>query len=112
MGTGGHRVTMKLVLNTWLAALGEGIAEVAVLARSLNVALDDVSTRLGSTALMHHGRFRSWTRSSTTHSVQTFHSRWRPRICTWLWRRQTAPTNAYRWRKQLRSNGTALCTLA
>ena len=42
---------MKLVLNTWLATLGEGIAEVAVLARLLNVPLTDVSTCLGSTAL-------------------------------------------------------------
>jgi 3-hydroxyisobutyrate dehydrogenase len=47
-GTGSR---MKLVLNTWLAVLGEGIAEVAVLARSLNVSLDDVSACLGSTAL-------------------------------------------------------------
>jgi len=42
---------MKLVLNTWLAVLGEGIAEVAVLARSLEVSLNDVSACLGSTAL-------------------------------------------------------------
>ncbi len=35
-GTGSR---MKLVLNTWLAALGEGIAEVAVLAQSLDVSL-------------------------------------------------------------------------
>jgi 3-hydroxyisobutyrate dehydrogenase len=42
---------MKLVLNTWLAVLGEGIAEVAVLARSLDVSLNDVSACLGSTAL-------------------------------------------------------------
>lgn len=42
---------MKLVLNTWLAVLGEGIAEVAVLARSLEVSLSDVSACLGSTAL-------------------------------------------------------------
>ena len=42
---------MKLVLNTWLAVLGEGIAEVAVLARSLEVSLTDVSACLGSTAL-------------------------------------------------------------
>ncbi len=42
---------MKLVLNTWLAALGEGIAEIAVLARSLDVSLDNVSSCLGSTAL-------------------------------------------------------------
>ncbi len=42
---------MKLVLNTWLAVLGEGIAEVAALARSLGVALDDVSECIGSTAL-------------------------------------------------------------
>ncbi len=47
-GTGSR---MKLVLNTWLAALGEGIAEVAVLARSLDVSLEDVSACLGSTAL-------------------------------------------------------------
>jgi 3-hydroxyisobutyrate dehydrogenase len=42
---------MKLVLNTWLAVLGEGIAEVAALARALDVSLDDVSACLGSTAL-------------------------------------------------------------
>jgi 3-hydroxyisobutyrate dehydrogenase len=42
---------MKLVLNTWLAVLGEGIAEAAVLARSLGVSLNDVSTCIGSTAL-------------------------------------------------------------
>jgi 3-hydroxyisobutyrate dehydrogenase len=42
---------MKLVLNTWLAVLGEGIAEVAALARSLEVSLDDVSACVGSTAL-------------------------------------------------------------
>jgi 3-hydroxyisobutyrate dehydrogenase len=42
---------MKMVLNTWLAILGEGIAETAVLAQSLDVSLDDVSTCLESTAL-------------------------------------------------------------
>ena len=42
---------MKLVLNTWLAVLGEGIAEAAALAQSLDVSLSDVSTCLGSTAL-------------------------------------------------------------
>lgn len=42
---------MKLVLNTWLAVLGEGIAETAVLAQSLGVSLTDVSTCIGSTAL-------------------------------------------------------------
>lgn len=42
---------MKLVLNTWLAVLGEGIAETAVLAQSLDVSLNDVSTCIGSTAL-------------------------------------------------------------
>jgi len=42
---------MKLVLNTWLAVLGEGIAEAAVLAHSLDVSLNDVSACLGSTAL-------------------------------------------------------------
>jgi 3-hydroxyisobutyrate dehydrogenase len=42
---------MKLVLNTWLAVLGEGIAETAVLAQSLGVSLNDVSTCIGSTAL-------------------------------------------------------------
>ncbi len=42
---------MKLVLNTWLAVLGEGIAEAAVLAQSLGVSLDDLSACLGSTAL-------------------------------------------------------------
>jgi 3-hydroxyisobutyrate dehydrogenase len=47
-GTGSR---MKLVLNTWLAVLGEGIAETAVLAQSLGVSLDDVSTCIGSTAL-------------------------------------------------------------
>lgn len=42
---------MKLVLNTWLAVLGEGIAETAVLAQSLGVSLKDVSACIGSTAL-------------------------------------------------------------
>lgn len=42
---------MKLVLNTWLAVLGEGIAETAVLAQSLGVSLDDVSNCIASTAL-------------------------------------------------------------
>jgi 3-hydroxyisobutyrate dehydrogenase len=42
---------MKLVLNTWLAVLDEGIAEVAVLAQSLDVSLDDVSACIASTAL-------------------------------------------------------------
>jgi 3-hydroxyisobutyrate dehydrogenase len=42
---------MKLVLNTWLAVLGEGIAEAAVLAQAYDVSLDDVSACLGSTAL-------------------------------------------------------------
>jgi 3-hydroxyisobutyrate dehydrogenase-like beta-hydroxyacid dehydrogenase len=40
-----------LVLNTWLAMLGEGIAETAVLAQALGVSLNDVSTCIGSTAL-------------------------------------------------------------
>lgn len=47
-GTGSR---MKLVLNTWLAVLGEGIAETALLAQSLGVSLGDVSTCIGSTAL-------------------------------------------------------------
>jgi 3-hydroxyisobutyrate dehydrogenase len=47
-GTGSR---MKLVLNTWLAVLGEGIAETAVLAQSLGVDLNDVSTCIASTAL-------------------------------------------------------------
>jgi 3-hydroxyisobutyrate dehydrogenase len=42
---------MKLVLNTWLAVLGEGIAEAAALAQSLDVSLNDVAACLGSTAL-------------------------------------------------------------
>lgn len=42
---------MKVVLNTWLASLAEGIAETAVLAQSLDVSLSDVSTCLASTAL-------------------------------------------------------------
>ncbi len=42
---------MKVVLNTWLAVLGEGISETALLAQSLGVSLDDVSACLGSTAL-------------------------------------------------------------
>jgi 3-hydroxyisobutyrate dehydrogenase len=42
---------MKMVLNTWLAILGEGIAETAVLAQSLGVSLDDLSNCLASTAL-------------------------------------------------------------
>jgi len=47
-GTGSR---MKLVLNTWLAILGEGIAETAALAQSLGLALSDVSACLASTAL-------------------------------------------------------------
>jgi 3-hydroxyisobutyrate dehydrogenase len=47
-GTGSR---MKLVLNTWLAVLGEGIAETAVLAQSLDISLNDVSTCIASTAL-------------------------------------------------------------
>jgi 3-hydroxyisobutyrate dehydrogenase len=42
---------MKLVLNAWLAVLGEGIAETAVLAKALEVSLSDVSACLASTAL-------------------------------------------------------------
>ena len=42
---------MKIVLNTWLGVLGEGIAETAALARSMDVSLTDVSECLGSTAL-------------------------------------------------------------
>ena len=42
---------MKLVLNTWLAVLGEGIAEAAVLAQAYDVSLNDVSACLGATAL-------------------------------------------------------------
>jgi 3-hydroxyisobutyrate dehydrogenase len=42
---------MKMVLNTWLAILGEGIAETAALAQSLGVSLDDLSACLASTAL-------------------------------------------------------------
>jgi 3-hydroxyisobutyrate dehydrogenase len=42
---------MKLVLNTWLAVLGEGMAETAALAQTLGVSLNDVSTCIGSTAL-------------------------------------------------------------
>jgi 3-hydroxyisobutyrate dehydrogenase len=42
---------MKMILNTWLAILAEGIAETAVLAQSLGVSLEDVSDALGSTAL-------------------------------------------------------------
>ncbi len=42
---------MKVVLNTWLAVLGEGIAETALLAQSIDVPLDDVAACLGSTAL-------------------------------------------------------------
>jgi 3-hydroxyisobutyrate dehydrogenase len=47
----GNGSRMKLVLNTWLAVLGEGIAETAVLAQSLGVSLTDVSACIGSTAL-------------------------------------------------------------
>jgi 3-hydroxyisobutyrate dehydrogenase len=47
----GNGSRMKVVLNTWLAVLGEGIAETAVLAQSLDVSLDDVSACIGSTAL-------------------------------------------------------------
>jgi 3-hydroxyisobutyrate dehydrogenase len=42
---------MKLVMNTWLAILGEGMSETAVLAQSLDVALSDVAACLASTAL-------------------------------------------------------------
>jgi 3-hydroxyisobutyrate dehydrogenase len=42
---------MKLVLNTWLAVLGEGIAEAAALAQSLDVSLDDVVACIEATAL-------------------------------------------------------------
>ena len=42
---------IKLVLNTWLAVLGEGIAETAMLAKALEVSLTDVETCIGSTAL-------------------------------------------------------------
>jgi 3-hydroxyisobutyrate dehydrogenase len=42
---------MKIVLNTWLGILGEGIAETAALARSLDVSLSDVSACLGATSL-------------------------------------------------------------
>ena len=47
----GSGSAMKVVLNTWLAVLGEGISETALLAQSLGVSLDDVSACLGSTAL-------------------------------------------------------------
>jgi 3-hydroxyisobutyrate dehydrogenase len=47
----GSGSAMKIVLNTWLAILGEGIAETAMLARSIDVSLSDVSECLGSTAL-------------------------------------------------------------
>jgi 3-hydroxyisobutyrate dehydrogenase len=47
----GDGTRMKIVLNTWLAILGEGIAETATLAQSLGVSLDDLSECLGSTAL-------------------------------------------------------------
>jgi 3-hydroxyisobutyrate dehydrogenase len=42
---------MKMVLNTWLAILAEGISETAALAQSLDVSLDDLSACLASTAL-------------------------------------------------------------
>jgi 3-hydroxyisobutyrate dehydrogenase len=42
---------MKLVLNTWLAVLAEGMSETAVLAQSLDIALTDVGACIGSTAL-------------------------------------------------------------
>jgi 3-hydroxyisobutyrate dehydrogenase len=42
---------MKMVLNTWLAVLAEGISETAVLAQALDVPLSDVEACLGSTAL-------------------------------------------------------------
>ncbi len=47
-GTGSR---MKLVMNTWLAVLGEGIAETAALAQSLDVPLADFAACLESTAL-------------------------------------------------------------
>jgi 3-hydroxyisobutyrate dehydrogenase len=42
---------MKMVLNTWLAVLAEGMSETAALAQSLDVALGDVEACLASTAL-------------------------------------------------------------
>jgi 3-hydroxyisobutyrate dehydrogenase len=42
---------MKMVLNTWLAVLGEGMSETAALAQALGVALSDLEACLGSTAL-------------------------------------------------------------
>jgi len=42
---------MKMVLNTWLAVLAEGMSETAVLAQSLDLSLSDVGGCLGSTAL-------------------------------------------------------------
>jgi 3-hydroxyisobutyrate dehydrogenase len=42
---------MKLVMNTWLAVLGEGMAELATFAQSLDLPLEDVAACLGSTQL-------------------------------------------------------------
>jgi 3-hydroxyisobutyrate dehydrogenase len=42
---------MKLVMNTWLAVLGEGMAETAALAQSLDLPLEDVAACLSSTQL-------------------------------------------------------------
>jgi 3-hydroxyisobutyrate dehydrogenase len=42
---------MKLVMNTWLAVLGEGMAETATLAQSLDLPLEDFAACLSSTQL-------------------------------------------------------------
>jgi 3-hydroxyisobutyrate dehydrogenase len=42
---------MKMILNTWLAVLAEGIEETAALAQALDVSLNDVEECIGATAL-------------------------------------------------------------
>ena len=96
---------MKLVLNTWLAVLGEGIAETAVLAQSLGVSLNDVSTCIGSTALDAPWALSSLTRSNEARSILTFHSPWRRRIFTSPSMPRTARTGGCRWHNRLRRNG-------
>ena len=51
LGDAGAGSRMKLVLNSWLAAVAEGIAEIAVLAKTLGVPLDRVTDCLQGGAL-------------------------------------------------------------
>jgi 3-hydroxyisobutyrate dehydrogenase len=51
LGDAGAGSRMKLVLNSWLAAVAEGVAEIAVLATTLGVPLDRVAECLEGGAL-------------------------------------------------------------